>query len=171
MLRRITIFLGALLLALVSALIVLLAGMRTKSPAVLKAVRKFNRAVSNPQQMESAGKPGAYASVIRHRGRKSGKPFETPVGVVATNGEFIIALPYGLEADWLKNVLASGAATIVNEGHTYQVGQPEIISTEEVAEHFAPKEQRTLRWFGVDQCLRVRSVGPEDSPQQITDLQ
>lgn len=169
MLRRIATVVGALFFALVSVLIVLLVGMRTKSPLVLNAVRRFNRAVTNPQQMESAGRKGAYASVIRHTGRKSGKPFETPVGVVATNGEFIIALPYGLHADWLKNVLASGSATIVSEGHTYQVDQPEIIPTATAAAHFPPKEQRNLRWFGVDQCLRVRRVEPEQAPQ-LTDL-
>ncbi len=171
MMRRAATFVGALFLALLSVLIVLLVGMRKKSPLVLDAVRRFNRAVSNPQQMESAGKVGAYASVIRHTGRKSGRPFETPVGVVATNGEFVIALPYGSNADWLKNVLASGSATIINEGNIYEVDQPEIIPTDAVAAHFPPKEQRSLRLFGVDQCLRVRRSEPKEATQQLTDQQ
>jgi deazaflavin-dependent oxidoreductase (nitroreductase family) len=165
MLRRISIFVGALFLALLSVLIVFLVGMRKKYPPVLDAVRKFNRAVANPRQMESAGQVGAYASVIRHTGRKSGRPFETPVGVLATNGEFIITLPYGVHADWLKNVLASGSATIVNEGNTYEVDQPEVIPTEAVAAHFPPRDLRTLKLFGVDQCLRVRRVEPNEATE------
>jgi deazaflavin-dependent oxidoreductase (nitroreductase family) len=171
MLRRTAALLGALFLALVTIVIVFVVGMRTKSPPVLKAVRKFNRAVSNPRQMESAGTVGAYASVIRHSGRTSGRPYETPVGAVATDDGFVIALPYGSQADWLKNVLASGSATIVDEGQTYRVDQPEIIPMEAAATHFPPKEQRNLRLFGVDQCLRVRRVEPEEATEQPTDPQ
>ena len=158
MLRRTAALLAALFLALVTILIVFLVGMRAKSPPVLKAVRKFNRAVSNPRQMESAGTPGAYASVIRHSGRTSGRSYETPVGAVATDDGFVITLPYGSQADWLKNVLASGSAAIVNEGHTYRVDQPEIIPIEAAAADFPPRDQRSHRLFAVDQGLRVRRV-------------
>src|SRR5687767_8959102 len=48
---------------------VFLVGMRTKSPAVVDRVRRFNRAVTNPRVLRSAGSPGASASVIRHVGR------------------------------------------------------------------------------------------------------
>jgi deazaflavin-dependent oxidoreductase (nitroreductase family) len=171
MLRRTAALLAALFLALVTIFVVFLVGMRTKSPPVLKAVRKFNRAVSNPRQMESAGTPGAYASVIRHGGRTSGRPYETPVGAVATDDGFVITLPYGSHADWLKNVLASGSATIVDEGHTYRVDQPEIIPMEAAATHFPRKEQRNLRLFGVDQCLRVRRVETDEATEQLTDPQ
>ena len=171
MLRRTAALLVGLSLVLVTILIVFLVGMRTKSPPVLKAVRKFNRAVSNPRQMESAGTPGAYASVIRHSGRTSGRSYETPVGAVATDDGFVITLPYGSQADWLKNVLASGSATIVDEGHTYRVDQPEIIPMEAAASHFPRKEQRNLRLFGVDQCLQVRRVESDEVIEQFTDPQ
>jgi deazaflavin-dependent oxidoreductase (nitroreductase family) len=150
---------GALLLGLVlTILIVFVLGMRAKTPWVLYAVRRFNRALGNPFQMRSAGTPGAYASVIRHVGRTSGRPYETPVVPLATDGGFVIALPYGSNTDWLKNVLASGSATIVNAGHTYRVDQPEIIPTEAAAANFPVKEQRSLRRFRIGQCLRVRRV-------------
>src|SRR6267143_1895106 len=40
---------------------------------------------------------------------------------------FVMKLPYGRNTDWLKNVLASGSATIVHEGNTYRVDRPEIV--------------------------------------------
>lgn len=158
MLRRIRKFLGGLFLVLVVIGVVFLLGMRTKYPPVVNAVRRVNRAVFNPRQMGSAGTPGAYASVIRHSGRTTGKPYETPVGAVPTEDGFVIALPYGTQSDWLKNVLAAGSATIVNEGHTYRVDQPEVAAIETFAAQFPPSDQRSHRLFGVDQALRVRRV-------------
>ena len=138
---------------------VFLVGMRTKSPAVLDRVRRFNRAVTNPRVLRSAGTAGASASVIRHVGRTSGRPYETPVGPIAVGDDFVIALPYGLRTDWVRNVLATGSATLLHEGRTVPLHQPEVVPTVEVAGDLPSSEQRTLRIFGVDQCLRVRRAG------------
>jgi len=153
----------AMVIAVIVVLLVVigslfLIGMRTKSPLVLGAVRRFNRAFMNPRQMKTAGTAGAYASVIRHVGRTSGRPYETPVGAFATDDGFVIALPYGSDPDWLKNVLASGSAVLVHEGGTYQVDRPELIPTTAAAPYLPVKEQRNLRMFAVDQCLRVRTA-------------
>jgi hypothetical protein len=117
----------------------------------------------------SAGKPGAYASVIRHRGRVSGRFYETPVVPFATDDGFLIALPYGPNTDWLKNVLASGSAVLVTDGRTYTVDRPEVIATGAVTDLFPPREQRTHRWFGVDQCLRVGRVETEGAAEPGAD--
>ncbi len=157
-LRRVTILFGALFLGLFTIAIVVVLGMRARSPRVIDAVRRFARDVGNPWQMRTAGSQGAYASVIRHVGRTSGRSYETPVGAVGTDDGFVIALPYGSHADWLKNVLAAGSATIVHEGHTYRVDQPEVVPIGSAQIHFSASDQRSHRLFGVDQCLRVRRV-------------
>ena len=118
-------------------------------------VRRFNRVVTNPRVLRSAGSPGASA-VIRHVGRISGRSYETPVGPIAVGDDFVIALPYGPGADWVRNVVASGSATLVHEGRTVPVHQPELVPTAEIIRELPSSEQRTLRLFGVDQCLRVR---------------
>jgi len=151
----VTLVVGLVLTLLVLGAVFLI-GMRTKSPRVLGAIRRFNRAFTNPRAMKDAGTPGAYASVIRHVGRTSGRPYETPVGAFATDDGFVIALPYGSDPDWLKNVIASGSATIVHEGETARVDRPELVATPEVAPFLPDKELRNLRLFAVDQCLRVR---------------
>lgn len=142
---------------------VVLGGMRSKSPPVVNAVRRFNRGVGNPRQMATAGAPGAYASVIRHVGRTSGREYETPIGAIATEDGFVVALPYGAGADWLKNLLASGSAMIVNEGSTYRVDQPEVVTMAEAIDDFPLKERRMLRVFGVDKSLRVRRSELQDT--------
>jgi hypothetical protein len=58
-------------------------------------------------------------------------------------------------------VLATGSATIVDEGRSYQVDQPEIVPTLVAAPFLPPEQLRTLRMFAVDQCLRVRRVDPD----------
>lgn len=137
--------------------------MRTKTPAVLRAVRRFNRAFTNPHAMRKAGTPGVRASIVRHVGRTSGRPYETPVETFATDDGFVIALPYGRDTDWLKNVFASGSATIVDDGTIYRVDQPQLVPTAVAVPHLPANEQRTLRLFAVDQCLRVRTVERENA--------
>jgi deazaflavin-dependent oxidoreductase (nitroreductase family) len=150
---------GALILAAMACLAVVMIGMRMKSRRVLRTVRRMNRRIINPRQMRSAGKPGASASVIRHRGRASGRFYETPVAAEPTDDGFVIALPYGTTADWLKNLLASGTATIVDEGQTYEVDQPALRPLEAEIAWFPPADRRNLRRFKVEQCVRVRRVG------------
>ena len=163
MLRRLIQFVAGLLFVLGVFVAVILGGMRSKSPVVLNAVRRFNRSVSNPRQMATAGTPGAYASVIRHVGRTSGREYETPIGAIATQDGFVVALPYGTRADWLKNLFASGSATAVNEGSIYRIDQPEVVPMGEAIDDFPSNERRMLRVFGVDECLRVRRTQLQDT--------
>lgn len=150
------ILIAALVLAgVVVGVVFFLAAMRARSPLALRTMIWFTRRVMNPTQMRTAGQPGAYASVIRHRGRRSGQAYETPVGVVAAADGFLIALPYGTHANWLRNVLAAGSATLVTEGHTYEVDQPELIPMDDVVDRFPPGDQRSFRVFGVDRALRL----------------
>lgn len=147
---------GVMAASLAVLAILFLVGMRAKSRLVQGPVVWFSKAFMNPAQLRSAGQPGAYAGVIRHRGRVSGRDYATPVGVVAVADGFLIALPYGTRANWLRNVLASGAASLVTEGRAYEVDRPEIIPMAGVREHFSPSDQRSFRLFRVGQCLRLR---------------
>ena len=163
--RPIAKLVGALLFVVAAIGIVFMVGMRTKSPRVLKVIRRIQR-TTKPLALKGAGAPGAYASVIRHVGRTTGRRYETPVVAVPTDDGFVIALPYGLNTDWLKNVLASGSAVIVDEGTTYQVDEPKIVPTAAAAPLFPRENQRTHRLFGVDECLRVRRAEPNESAEK-----
>jgi deazaflavin-dependent oxidoreductase (nitroreductase family) len=155
-----------LLLALGALGAVFLLGMRSKSPAVIDRVRRFNRGFTNPRVLRSAGTPGASASIVRHVGRTSGRTFETPIGPIPTADGFLVALPYGRRSDWLKNVLAAGGATLVHAGTTYTVDQPTVVVTADVLSELPAGEQRTLRLFAVDECLRLRAA---EAPSGGTD--
>jgi deazaflavin-dependent oxidoreductase (nitroreductase family) len=154
----ILIVLAVLFLALSAIAIVYLLGIRSKIAMVRNAARRFHRAVGNPLQMRSAGTPGTFASVIRHQGRRTGRTYETPVWAAPTEDGFVIAIVYGSRTDWLKNVLASGAAAIVHEGEACPVDQPEIVPMESARAYFPATLQRIHRRIRVDRCLRVRRV-------------
>ena len=165
--RRIT-QLAAGLIVVVGVLgVTLVVGMRTKSALVLDAVRRCGRATKR-FVLPSAGTPGSTISVVRHVGRTTGRTYETPVQAVPTDDGFVIALPYGPNTDWLKNVLASGSATITHDGTANRVDQPEVISMAAAAPNFSSSDQRTHRLFGVEDCLSVRRVAPE-SVEQLAD--
>jgi len=50
-------------------------------------------------------------ATIKHRGRKSGKPYETVVTAYRKGKVLAIALGHG-KTDWVKNVLAAGEADV-----------------------------------------------------------
>jgi deazaflavin-dependent oxidoreductase (nitroreductase family) len=146
---------GTLVGAVVVLLALLMAGMRWKLPPVLDAVRRLNRSVTNPRVMRTAGTEATQTSVIRHVGRTSGRAYETPVDVIPVTTGMLVALPYGTRADWLRNVLAAGSATLVTNGEHVDVVRPTIVATADVAAEIPAKTLRTLRLFGVSQCLHL----------------
>ena len=117
--RPIARLVGGLLLALTAIGIVFVVGMRTKSPLVLDTVRRTSRAMK-PLALKSAGTPGAYASVIRHVGRTTGRPYETPVGAVATDDgfDYDLFISYTRDPDYR---LARELESILESFHTLEV--------------------------------------------------
>lgn len=66
-------------------------------------------------------------AVLRHRGRKSGKQYAVPIAVIRTDTTFIIALPWGRETDWVRNVRAAGRCTIRWKGADYECTDPTFV--------------------------------------------
>src|SRR5437016_5683111 len=85
------------------------------------------------------------------RSRTSGREYATPVVAAPTDGGFVIALPYGPNTDWLKNVLARGSASILFDGQTYDVAEPAVIAIDDANSAFHEREQRRHRQFNVRQ--------------------
>lgn len=108
--------------------------------------------------MRTAGKEESPTSFVRHVGRRSGRTYETPVVAVGHDESFLIALPYGDRTDWMKNVLAGGAATVVSHGQMYEVDHPLVLPMGQATAYFAPKEQKLHRRFHVETCLQLHRV-------------
>jgi deazaflavin-dependent oxidoreductase (nitroreductase family) len=91
-----------------------------------RGVARFNKRVTNRIQ-------GLYAwlvppwAVILHRGRRSGRQYRTPLFAFRRGRTLVIALLYGEESDWLRNLRAGGR--VIRAGRTFIVGPPEVIET------------------------------------------
>ncbi len=153
--RVIAVIVGVLVGVGVLLLGLLVAGMRWQVSPVVDTLRRMNRSVTNPRVMRTAGTAGTQTSVIEHLGRRSGKTYQTPVDIIETTTRLLIALPYGVRTDWLRNVLDAGSATVVTRGVRIPVDRPDIVATADVAELIPGRTMRTLKLFGVSQCLRL----------------
>jgi len=72
-----------------------------------RIVRQWNKAGLNRVTKHIAPwAPGL--GVVIHRGRRSGRLYQTPVNVFAAKDGYVFALTYGPDTDWVKNVLAAG---------------------------------------------------------------
>ena len=98
-----------------------------------RRLARFNKAVTNRVQ-------GVYAwivppwAVILHRGRRSGRAYRTPVLAFRQHRTLVVALLYGEESDWLRNLQAASGGLIVRAGRTYELGRPHVVETDAAAE-------------------------------------
>lgn len=65
-------------------------------------------------------------TVIKHRGRKSGRQFETPVSAYRSGSTVAIMLAHG-KTNWVKNILAAGEADIRMGGRDLHLVSPRIV--------------------------------------------
>jgi deazaflavin-dependent oxidoreductase (nitroreductase family) len=96
-------------------------------------------------------------ALVRHRGRKSGKPYETPIAILgSTSKDVYIALPWGRGTDWVRNLQATGGGTLAWKGQVFSVTEPTFVDKAEALDA-APGMRRRLarRWMPED-CLRLR---------------
>lgn len=113
--------------------------------------------VINPLLMGLAGSRAIplYA-LVRHRGRRSGRSFNTPVAVGHKDEALFIPLPFGARTDWVRNVLSAGGCTIRWKGTEYEMTDPVVIDQQAGLPAFNTLEARLLRALGIQGVLRVR---------------
>lgn len=90
-----------------------------------KTLAQINKRIANPVMRRFAFLPPM--AVVVHRGRSSGREYRTPVFAFPTDQGLVIALVYGLEVDWLKNVVAVGVCTVIRRGRPIEVGNPRVV--------------------------------------------
>ena len=93
--------------------------------------------------------------VVRHRGRRSGRVYETPVNVFPTATRIIIALTYGSDTDWLKNVLAAGECEIQTRGRWVHCAQPRLYRDPQ-RHGIRPLERAVLGAIHVEEFLELQ---------------
>jgi deazaflavin-dependent oxidoreductase (nitroreductase family) len=86
--------------------------------------------------------------VVVHRGRKSGRSYRTPVNLMRSGTGYVIALTYGADTDWFKNVQAAGGCELLTRRRRVRVGSPRVFH-DEARRAARPIERPFLRLLGV----------------------
>ena len=125
-------------------------------------MRQVNRVALNKVTRQLAPwLPGL--GVVVHRGRRSGKQYRTPINVFARPGDrYILALTYGADTDWVKNVIASGGCELLTRGTHIELTAPRLFH-DETRREIRVVERRILGLLHVYDFLELHAVPTPDS--------
>lgn len=125
------------------------------------SVARFNRHVTNRLTGRLATRLPGFG-VVLHSGRKTHRLYRTPVNVFRHAGKYIIALTYGTEADWVRNVLANGGCMIETRGRTLDLSQPRLFHDEQ--RQLMPGPVRLIR--GLTHVYDFLELRPDDAAKE-----
>lgn len=99
----------------------------SKPPRPITAfISPFTKLFVNPLTRRVAGHLPWFAILV-YRGRKSGKTYRTPMNVFRRGGDYVFALTYSSDVQWVKNVVAAGECQIETFGKTIRLTDPTVI--------------------------------------------
>jgi deazaflavin-dependent oxidoreductase (nitroreductase family) len=124
----------------------------------LAVIRPFTTRVFNPISRRFVRWLPGFA-ILGYRGRTSGKAYRTPMNVFRHGGDWVFALTYGSDVQWVKNVLAAGEATLEIRSREIRLIDPSLIVDPE----------RRLMPFGVRQVLGLMRVSEFLRMREATD--
>jgi deazaflavin-dependent oxidoreductase (nitroreductase family) len=65
----------------------------------------------------AGGRHLPVVGIVHHRGRKTGRPYSTPLGIrPAAAGGFAMPLTFGEAAGWYRNIVAAGWCVVTWRG-------------------------------------------------------
>jgi deazaflavin-dependent oxidoreductase (nitroreductase family) len=95
--------------------------------------------------------------VVAHVGRRSGRTYETPINVFRRPDGLLVALTYGRNSDWVRNVVAAGGCELTTRGRHYRLTGPEVFR--DPRREAVPRLVRqVLRLIGCEDFMRLRRV-------------
>jgi deazaflavin-dependent oxidoreductase (nitroreductase family) len=96
--------------------------------------------------------------ILEHVGRKSGKPYRTPLTVFSTDNGVAILLSYGPNRDWLKNIVAAGGGRIKRYGKIFDVRDPQVMPKAQAAPAVTGWMRPLYRLLPFEQAVLLKRV-------------
>ena len=113
-----------------------------------RRLAKFNLIVTNRVLGPFARYVPGFA-VVSHVGRRSGRTYKTPVSLFKRGDGYVVALFYGADSQWVRNVLAAGGVEVETRGRRLRLAGPEVVR--DPARALVPRPVRVvLRVVDVD---------------------
>jgi deazaflavin-dependent oxidoreductase (nitroreductase family) len=94
-----------------------------------KGLARFNKVVTNRVVGPFAARLPGFA-IVTHVGRRSGREYSNPVNLFHSGDRYVIALTYGADSQWVRNVLAAGEPRVLTRGHTIHLVEPDVVHDE-----------------------------------------
>lgn len=99
---------------------------------------------------------------MQHQGRKSGKPYETPIAVVgSTSTAVYVALPWGRSTDWVRN-LQAGGGMLAWKGQAFSIAASAFVNKDQVLAETSGLRHEVVRRCALDDYLRLTVQQPTD---------
>jgi deazaflavin-dependent oxidoreductase (nitroreductase family) len=95
-------------------------------------------------------------SLVEHRGRRSGREYQTPVILARVPAGFVAELTYGERVDWWRNVAAAGGCTVVHRGRRHPISGVETYPAARGLAAFPAPARLVLRVLGRDEFRLLR---------------
>ena len=121
-----------------------------------RAVRRWNKVGLNRATRHIAPWMPGFGVVVHH-GRHSGRCYQTPVNVFPAEDGYLLALTYGPDTDWVKNVLVAGGCELQTRGRTIRLVSPHLYH-DESRRGIRPVERQILRILGVADFLSLKTA-------------
>ncbi len=93
--------------------------------------------------------------ILQYRGRKTGKAYRTPMNVFRRGDHMVMALTYGPDVQWVKNILAAGEVTVRTMGRDVHLVEPELF-TDPTRREMPALIRPFLGFMRVTEFLRMR---------------
>jgi deazaflavin-dependent oxidoreductase (nitroreductase family) len=119
---------------------------------------RFNRGLFNPVVRSFAGRRRSPVAVVVHRGRRSGRRYRTPVLAMRVDGGYLVALFYGADSDWVRNLLAAGGCTLERGGRRVELTSPGILDISDGMTLVPAPLRPALRLLRVRRVLRLSAT-------------
>ena len=103
------------------------------------------RSFSNRIFLKISGKWFRAYSIVTHTGRRSGRQYRNPVSAYPLGDGFVIAVLYGAQSQWVRNVIATGRLTLRTKGHDHLLERPQIIPAPQALPAFPALQRIMLR--------------------------
>ena len=99
-----------------------------------------------------------WFGILEYRGRKTGKAYRTPMNVFRRGEHMVLALTYGPDVQWVKNIVAAGEVDVRTMGRTVHLLEPELF-TDPSCREMPLLIRPFLRLMRVTEFMRLRIGG------------
>jgi len=119
---------------------------------------QFNRLVFNRVVRTFAGRRLAPVAAVEHRGRRSGRRYRTPVLAFRVDDGYLVALLYGADRDWVRNVVAAGSCALERGGRRFDLTDPRMLDAGDGLALVPAPVRPALRLLRVRRFLRLSAA-------------